>query len=156
MDSIAEQETNYGSFALVAAGPAITIKALFTFFSDGEASHAGELSISQSFRKARRKYVKRYGRRFIRRFLNGFLAHQSLVPHAPIHDNRSYPFLERFVENWPIIHNEVRAILKHREAIRSSSKSRPINRASPEVQTGEPSFSSGSAKRLGGTATMRR
>jgi ornithine lipid ester-linked acyl 2-hydroxylase len=49
--------------------------------------------------------------------LNGFLAHQSLVPHAPIHDNRSYQFLERFVENWPIIHNEVRAILKHREAI---------------------------------------
>lgn len=117
MGSIEEQETNYGSFALVAAGPAITIKALFTFFSDEEASDAGELSISQSFRKARPKYVKRYGRRFIGRFLNGFLAHQSLVPHAPIHDNRSYPFLERFVENWPIIHNEVRAILKHREAI---------------------------------------
>jgi ornithine lipid ester-linked acyl 2-hydroxylase len=76
-----------------------------------------ELSISQSFRKARRKYVKRYGRRFIRRFLNGFLAHQSLVPEAPIHDNSSYPFLERFVDNWPIIHNEVRAVLKHREAI---------------------------------------
>jgi hypothetical protein len=61
MDSIAEQETNYGSFALVAAGPAITIKALFTFFSDDEASDAGELSISQSFRKARRKYVSGTG-----------------------------------------------------------------------------------------------
>ena len=75
-----------------------------------------ELSIYQSFRKARRKRVKRFGKK-LTRGLSEFFARQSLVPDVPIHDNRSYPFLERFVDNWPTIHSEVMGILKHREAI---------------------------------------
>lgn len=75
-----------------------------------------EITLRHGLRQARRRYVKRFGKKLIRG-LGGFFARQSLVPDTPIQDNRNFPFLESFADNWSIINNEVTEILKHREAI---------------------------------------
>jgi beta-hydroxylase len=73
-------------------------------------------SFGTRFREARRKRVKRAGKRFIRGIAD-FLGQQSLVGDAPVLDMKHFPFLKPFPENWQAIRDEVREILKHREAV---------------------------------------
>jgi ornithine lipid ester-linked acyl 2-hydroxylase len=75
-----------------------------------------EISLGDKLKKERRKKVKRFGKRFIRG-LADFLGRQSLVGDMPIHDNKDFPFLKPFVDNWEGIRAEVVEILKHREAV---------------------------------------
>lgn len=75
-----------------------------------------EISLGDKLKKERRKKVKRFGKRFIRG-LADFLGRQSLVGDMPIHDNKDFPFLKPFVDNWEGIRAEVTEILKHREAV---------------------------------------
>src|SRR5262245_7193529 len=75
-----------------------------------------EMSLGDKLKKQRRKKVKKFGKDFIRGLAN-FLGRQSLVGDMPIHDNRDFPFLKPFVDNWQGMRDEVREILKHREAV---------------------------------------
>jgi len=75
-----------------------------------------EMSLGEKFKKERRKKVKRFGKNFIRGLAN-FLGRQSLVGDMPVHDNKDFPFLKPFVDNWEGMRAEVVEILKHREAV---------------------------------------
>jgi aspartyl/asparaginyl beta-hydroxylase (cupin superfamily) len=75
-----------------------------------------EVTLGQKLKKKRRKRVKRFGK-FVIRGLADFLGRQSLVGDMPIHDNKDFPFLKPFVDNWKGIHAEIVEILKHREAV---------------------------------------
>ncbi len=81
-----------------------------------EISNSPPIGWIQRFRKARRKKVKKYGTRAIRR-LADFLGSQSLVGDAPLLDSKHFTFLSSFTGNWEAIRDEVKEILKHREAI---------------------------------------
>jgi beta-hydroxylase len=70
----------------------------------------------QRLKRERRRRVKRFGKHLIRG-LADFLGRQSLVGDAPIHDLKDFPALKPFVDNWQAIRDEVKLILKHREAI---------------------------------------
>src|SRR6476469_9218529 len=67
-------------------------------------------------KKKRQKRLKRAGRRLMDS-LGGFVGRQSLVGDMPIHDNKDFPALEPFIDNWEAIRAEVTEILKHREAV---------------------------------------
>ena len=75
-----------------------------------------EISLGEKLKKERRKKVKRFGKNLIRG-LADFLGRQSLVGDMPIHDNKDFPFLKPFVDNWEGIRAEIVEILKHREAV---------------------------------------
>lgn len=75
-----------------------------------------EISLGEKLKKERRKKVKRFGKNLIRS-LADFLGRQSLVGDMPIHDNKDFPFLRPFVDNWEGIRAEIVEILKHREAV---------------------------------------
>ena len=75
-----------------------------------------EMSLGDKLKKGRRKRVKRFGKNLIRS-LADFLGRQSLVGDMPIHDNKDFPFLKPFVDNWEGIRAEIVEILKHREAV---------------------------------------
>jgi aspartyl/asparaginyl beta-hydroxylase (cupin superfamily) len=70
----------------------------------------------QRFKKARRKFVKNTGRSLFRG-LGSIFSQQSLVGDTPVLDNKHFPFLDSFTENWESIRAEAIEILKHREAI---------------------------------------
>jgi beta-hydroxylase len=78
-----------------------------------DATHA---SFGARFREARRKRVKRIGKHFIRGIAD-FLGRQSLVGDAPVLDMKHFAYLKTFPENWQGIRDEVKEILKHREAV---------------------------------------
>lgn len=69
-----------------------------------------------TLRRPLRKRVKKYGKRLTRR-LASTLSRQSLVPDTPVISNDHFPFLAPFTAEWQTIRDEVREILKHREAI---------------------------------------
>ena len=75
-----------------------------------------EMSLGDKLKNQRRKRVKRFGKHLIRGLAN-FLGRQSLVGDMPIHDSSDFPFLKPFVDNWQGMRDEVREILKHREAV---------------------------------------
>jgi beta-hydroxylase len=74
------------------------------------------LSLLDRFRKRRRRLVKRTGKRLMA-VMSSVIARQSLVGDEPVLDNRHFPYLEPLCENWQAIRDEVRAILKHRDAV---------------------------------------
>ena len=74
--------------------------------------------ILERFKQARKKMVKRAGMRLIRR-LRETLANQSLVSNDPVLDAKQFPALDAFTEHWEEIRDEVKEILKHREAVPS-------------------------------------
>jgi beta-hydroxylase len=80
------------------------------------ATTVSDRGFAARFREERRKRVKRFGKKLIRR-LAEFLARQSLVGHAPVLDNRNFPFLRSLVDNWQAIRAEAEAILRHREIV---------------------------------------
>jgi len=75
-----------------------------------------EPTFAERMKLARRKRVKRFGKRLTGQ-LGHFLARQSLVGNEPILDNRHFPFLQTFSDNWQAIRDEARGILKFREAV---------------------------------------
>ncbi len=72
--------------------------------------------VLERFKQARKKWVKRAGMRLIRR-LRETLANQSLVSNDPVLDAKQFPALDAFTEHWEEIRDEVKEILKHREAV---------------------------------------
>lgn len=82
------------------------------------ASNATQQSpgVMERFRFRRRKGIKRYGKRLIRN-LSGFLGRQSLVEDVPVLDRRQFPFLDELEANWEAIRDEIRPLLKHRDAM---------------------------------------
>lgn len=67
-------------------------------------------------RSKRQKLAYRYGKKLIRVLPRIFYA-QSTVGDGPILDRRHFPFVKDFEDNWQTIRDEVKAILKHREAV---------------------------------------
>ena len=80
------------------------------------ADHTGQLSLLDRFRKRRRRTVKRMGKRLMA-IMSDVIARQSLVGNAPVLDNRHFPYIEPLAADWQAIRDEVRQILKHREAV---------------------------------------
>jgi beta-hydroxylase len=75
-----------------------------------------DLSWAKRFKQERRRRIKRAGKR-LTRALGDFLGRQSLVGDTPILDNKHFPFLQSFTDNWETIRAELEKILVHREAI---------------------------------------
>lgn len=69
-----------------------------------------------TWRQKRRKMIKNSGRWLTRR-LSSFLGQQSLVGDTPMIDDRHFPHLKTFSENWEAIRSEAQEILKYRDAI---------------------------------------
>jgi ornithine lipid ester-linked acyl 2-hydroxylase len=67
-------------------------------------------------REWRRRTIYTAGEKFTRR-VTKFFGSQSLVPTTPYIDNKEFPFLQPFTDNWEKICDEAREILKNREAI---------------------------------------
>lgn len=80
------------------------------------ASEVETLGVLERFKQARKKLVKRTGMRLIRR-LRETLANQSLVSNDPVLDAKQFPDLDAFTDRWEEIRDEVKEILKHREAV---------------------------------------
>ncbi len=80
------------------------------------ASEVETPGILDRFKQARKKFIKRSGMRLIRR-LRETLANQSLVSNDPVLDAKQFPALDAFTEHWEEIRDEVKEILKHREAV---------------------------------------
>ncbi len=68
------------------------------------------------FKSERDRLITHYGWLLVRG-LGHVFARQSLVGDAPVLDNRHFPFVDEFTDNWEAIRDEVVAILCHREAI---------------------------------------
>ncbi|MCP5080392.1 MAG: aspartyl/asparaginyl beta-hydroxylase domain-containing protein [Alphaproteobacteria bacterium] len=82
------------------------------------ASETESAGLLERIGQVRKRTVKRYGKRLIRK-LRETLAQQSLVSNNPVLDARQFPDLDPFTEHWKEIRDEVREILKHREAVPS-------------------------------------
>jgi beta-hydroxylase len=80
------------------------------------ADQTGQLSLLDRFNKRKRRTIKRTGKRLMG-LMSGIIARQSLVGDEPVLDNRHFPYLEPLSANWQAIRDEVREILKHREAV---------------------------------------
>jgi ornithine lipid ester-linked acyl 2-hydroxylase len=80
------------------------------------ADHTEELSLLERFRKRRRRTVKRMGKRLMG-VMTGIIARQSLVGNDPVIDNSHFPYIEPLAADWQAVRDEVREILKHREAV---------------------------------------
>ena len=64
----------------------------------------------------RRAFVKKNGKKLVRKIAS-FQAKQSLVPDTPKIDNKYFPFLKNFTDNWLDIKAEVLEVLKYKEVI---------------------------------------
>jgi len=74
------------------------------------------LGFRERFRIRRRKRVKRLGKRLIRQ-MAGFLGRQSLVEDVPVLDRHLFPFLDEIEANWETIRDEIKPLLRHRDAL---------------------------------------
>ena len=75
-----------------------------------------QLSLLARLKKKKRFAIKRIGKRIIYG-LGHVMARQSLVGNDPVLDNRHFPFLQPLAGNWETIRDEIRGILKHRDAV---------------------------------------
>jgi aspartyl/asparaginyl beta-hydroxylase (cupin superfamily) len=80
------------------------------------ADHSAQPSLLDRLKRRRRRAVKRAGKRLMA-IMSHVIARQSLVGDAPVLDNRHFPYLEPLVANWEAVGDEVRDILRHREAV---------------------------------------
>jgi len=64
----------------------------------------------------RQRLVHRFGKKLLRLAARIYYA-QSKVGIAPVLNRRHFPFLKDFESNWQTIHDEVKEILRHREAV---------------------------------------
>jgi beta-hydroxylase len=71
---------------------------------------------AKPLRKRRYKIVKRFGKKMIYA-LASIQSRQSLVGDTPVLENKHFPYLQPFADNWRQIRTEVEEILKYREII---------------------------------------
>lgn len=64
----------------------------------------------------RRAFVKRNGKKLVRKIAR-FQSQQSMVPDTPHVENTYFDFLSEFTQNWDVIRDEARNVLKFRDAI---------------------------------------
>lgn len=64
----------------------------------------------------RRAFVKKNGKKLVRK-IAVFQSKQSKVPDTPKIPNDHFPFLSEFTDNWEVIRDEAKEVLKFREAI---------------------------------------
>ena len=64
-----------------------------------------DLTFGEKLKKQRRKRIKHFGR-WVIRSLGEFLGRQSLVGNEPMLDNKHFPFLKTFTDNWEAIRDE--------------------------------------------------
>lgn len=69
-----------------------------------------------TLKRPMRKFVKRKGKKLMR-WVAGFQSRQSLVPDTPFIGTEHFPFLSEFEDKWEAMRDEVREVLKHRDAI---------------------------------------
>ncbi len=77
---------------------------------------ASEVEKPKHLKNPRRAFVKKTGKALVRKIAS-FQSGQSKVPDTPKIDNSHFPFLQEFVQNWEIIRDEVKGVLKFKEAI---------------------------------------
>jgi len=70
----------------------------------------------KNLKNPRRALVKKAGKKLVRK-IAAFQSKQSSVPDTPKIENHHFPFLEEFTQNWEIIREEAKEVLKFREAI---------------------------------------
>jgi beta-hydroxylase len=64
----------------------------------------------------RRAFVKRNGKKLVRKIAS-FQSRQSIVPDSPKIDNKYFPFLKSFTDNWLDIKEEALEVMKFKEVI---------------------------------------
>lgn len=69
-----------------------------------------------SLNKPVRKFVKRTGKKAMR-LVARIQSRASTVPDTPFIGNEHFPFLKEFEDRWEVMRDEVREVLKHRDAI---------------------------------------
>lgn len=74
------------------------------------------MTMTETFRSARRRFVKRVGWR-ISKLVPAFIARQSLIEDRPVHDTNAFPFLASIEANWTTILRELEQILKDRRRL---------------------------------------
>ena len=70
----------------------------------------------KNLKNPRRAMVKKAGKKLVRK-IAVFQSRQSRVPDTPKIENHHFPFLKEFTDNWEIIRDEAKEVLKFREAI---------------------------------------
>jgi len=70
----------------------------------------------KSLSNPRRKFIKKTGKKLVRKIAK-FQAGQSKVPDTPKIDNAHFLFLKEFTDNWEVIRDEAKEVLKFRDAI---------------------------------------
>ncbi len=70
----------------------------------------------KSLQNRRRAFIKKTGKKLVRK-IAAFQSRQSRVPDTPKVENKYFPFLHEFTENWEVIRAEAQEVLKFREAI---------------------------------------
>jgi beta-hydroxylase len=74
------------------------------------------MSMTDSFRSARRHLVKRIGWR-ISKVVPRIVSGQSLIEDQPVYNSGSFPFLAPIEANWTIILGELKTILRNRSSL---------------------------------------
>jgi len=67
-------------------------------------------------KSGRRAFVKRNGKKLVRKIAS-YQSRQSKVPDTPKIANDHFGFLSEFTDNWEVIQEEAREVLKFRDAI---------------------------------------
>lgn len=70
----------------------------------------------EHLKSKRRAFVKRNGKKLVRKIAK-FQSRQSKVPDTPHIENSYFDFLSEFTDNWEVIRDEAREVLKFRDAI---------------------------------------
>lgn len=70
----------------------------------------------EHLKKGRRAFVKRNGKKLVRKIAS-FQSAQSKVPDTPKIPREHFPFLKDFEDNWEVIRDEAKAVLKFKEEI---------------------------------------
>lgn len=70
----------------------------------------------EHLKKGRRAFIKNNGKKLVRK-IAGYQSRQSLVPDTPKIDNKYFPFLKEFTDNWETIRDEAKAVLAFRDEI---------------------------------------
>ncbi|RJS92211.1 aspartyl/asparaginyl beta-hydroxylase domain-containing protein [Salinisphaera sp. Q1T1-3] len=79
----------------------------------------------KGFSDLRRKKIKKVGKRLFRGSLMDFLSSQSKIPDTPVLDNALFPWAENLRAQWPVMRDELDALLERRAALPSFQEISP-------------------------------
>ena len=77
---------------------------------------ASEVEKPKHLKNPRRAFVKRNGKKLVRKIAK-IQSAQSAVPDTPHVPNSHFDFLDAFTDNWEVIRDEAKEVLKFRDAI---------------------------------------